>query len=201
MSAPSNKDITDLLISWSQGDSDALNELMPLVLGDLRRMASRFFREERSGHTLQPTALVNEVYMRLLDQREVQWNDRAQFFAIAAKIMRRVLVDYARSRTRAKRGGGVVEKIGIGAITNKRFFQDEENANNLVVLDEALGELEKINPSLARIISMRYFGGLKPEEIAEVEELSRATVFRKMRMARAWLVHYFRKNEENQNAV
>jgi RNA polymerase sigma factor (TIGR02999 family) len=182
MNERTQREVTGLLLAWSEGDQDALGTLLPRVYDELRRLASIYLRRERSGHTLDTGALVNEAYLRLVDQDRVAWQNRAQFFGVAAQMMRRVLVDHARRHLYAKRGGGA-----------PRFSLDEaltlapERAPELVALDEALEELEKLAPRNARIVELRFFGGLSGEEIAEVLDVSVPTITRGWRMARAWL--------------
>jgi RNA polymerase sigma factor (TIGR02999 family) len=174
--------ITQLLIAWSDGKRDAVDELLPLVYAELRRLASRYLRHEPTGHTLQPTALVHEAYMRLIDQRRVRWRNRAHFFGIAAQIMRRILVDHARARAAEKRGAGwehiplVEERLPSGA-----------DDVDVVALDEALNRLAVVDPQQARIVEMRYFGGLTIDEVAEVTRISAASVVREWTIAKAWL--------------
>ncbi len=175
-------DVTRLLIDWSNGSEEALHELISLVYRELHRLAREHIRRERAGHTLQPTALVNEAYLRLVDQKRVQWRSRAQFFGVAAQMMRRILVDHARKRRAARRGGGV-EKLpfdeSIGTI--------REPPVNLMVLDEALRHLESVDPRQSRIVELKYFAGLRIEEIAKLLDISPATVVREWSMAKAWL--------------
>lgn len=179
---PSPQEVTQLLVSWSNGDKNSLDELMPLVYDELRRLASSYMRKERPDHTLQTTALVNEAYLRLVDQRAVKWQNRAHFFAIAAQMMRRILVNHAKSRTRAKRGGhGVKVPLEEAAI-----FSDERAAEFLA-LDEALKALAAIDPRKSEVVEMRYFGGLTVEETAEVLRVHPNTVTHDWSLARAWL--------------
>jgi RNA polymerase sigma factor (TIGR02999 family) len=174
--------VTKLLLEWGHGSSVARDELMPLVYEELRRLAGARLRDERADHTLQATAIVHEAYLRLVDQRRVRWRNRAHFFAIAARMIRRILVDHARRRQAGKRGGGRV-----------RVTMDEEWAGiaerdlDLVALDEALRELAELDPELARLVEMRFFGGLTIEETAAALEISPATVKREWAAARAWL--------------
>jgi RNA polymerase sigma factor (TIGR02999 family) len=175
--------VSQLLVEWGRGDQEALELLMPLVYTELRRLASRNLRRERPDHTLQTTALVHEAYMRLVDQRRVEWQDRAHFFAIAARVMRQVLVDHARRRNADKRGGAedalpLDEALAVGA---------EELPVDLVALDEALGRLEALSARQARVVELRYFGGLSVEETAEVLGVSPATVKNDWAASRAWL--------------
>jgi RNA polymerase sigma-70 factor (ECF subfamily) len=174
--------MTQLLVAWSNGDAAALDELAPLVYDELRRLARRHMSREREGHTLQTTALVNEAYLRLIDQHDVRWQNRAHFFAIAARMMRRILIDHARSRHYEKRGGGAprVSLDDAAELSGGR-------AAELVSLDEALKALAEIDERKARVVELRYFGGLTAEEIAEVVGCSPDTVTREWRRAKAWL--------------
>jgi RNA polymerase sigma factor (TIGR02999 family) len=179
-SSPSN--VTQLLVDWSKGDRDALDRLVPIVYEELRRQASRYLRRERAGHTLQTTALIHEAYMRLVDQRNVDWQNRAHFFGIAAQLMRRILVDHARSRKRAKRGGSDI-RVSLDEATIRATPQDLD----IVALNEALERLIEIDPHQGRIVELRFFSGLNVEETAEVLRISPATVKREWRIAKAWL--------------
>jgi len=174
--------ITELLIQWSNGDKTALDQLMPLVERELRRLARHFMRKENPGHTLQPTALVNETYLKLVDQKRAQWQNRAHFFAIAAEIMRRILLDYAKKRNREKRGGQL-QQVSI----SDRLAISNEKSVELIALDEALVRLLAFDPLLSKITELRYFGGLSVEETAEVLGIAPITVMRHWKMARAWL--------------
>jgi len=177
-----DEDITQLLVNWSNGDQQALNALMPVVYAELRRLAAIYLHHERPGHTLQPTALVHEAYLRLIDQRRVQWQNRAHFLGVAAQLLRRVLVDYARARQTAKRGAGAV------ALTLKdELAAGTEQNLDLVALDDALGELEQLDPQQSRIVELRFFAGVSIEETAESLGVSPATVKRDWAVARAWL--------------
>jgi RNA polymerase sigma factor (TIGR02999 family) len=174
--------LTDLLLAWGGGDTDARDRLVALVYDELRRRAGAYMRRERPGHLLQPTALVNEVYLRLIDQKAVQWQSRAQFFGLAAQLMRRILVDQARERGALKRGGGeIAVTFEEGAIAARQEPVD------LAALDEALDELKTLDPRQSQVVELRYFGGLSIEETAEVMSLSPATVKREWTLARAWL--------------
>lgn len=189
--ASSRDEITALLLAWSSGDATALDRLMPLVYDRLCAMAASFLRAERPEHTLQTAALVNEAYLGLIDQTRVQWRDRAHFFAIAGRIMRRVLVDSARRKGYQKRGGDwqrVTEEI-LARLTI------EDRAPDLIALDDALEALERENPELVRLVEMRFFGGLKIEEMVEVTGQSSTTLNRRWRLARAWLRKYLRASE------
>ncbi len=177
-------DITQILQEWSDGKREALNELLPLVYDELRRQASRYLRRERQDHTLQTTALINEAYLKLVDQKNVKWQNRAHFFAIAAQAMRRILVDYARAKHREKRGGDA-QKISLEEIT--MIAVEENKSVDLIALDEALTRLAKMDEQKSRIVELRYFSGLNVEETAEVMSISRNTVERHWTMAKAWL--------------
>ena len=179
-SAPES--ISQLLLRWSDGDSSAREKLMPLVYNELRRLARKYLRHERANHTLQPTALVNEAYLRLVDQHSVLWQNRAQFFGLAAKLMRNILVDHARSREAAKRGG---QHYSVSVSELDRVSKSSEV--DLVVLHEALERLAAYDNQKSRIVELRFFGGLTIEETAEVLGISHATVERDWKMARAWL--------------
>jgi RNA polymerase sigma-70 factor, ECF subfamily len=174
--------ITQLLLRWSEGDSSAREKLMPLVYEELRRLAAKYLRRERANHTLQPTALVNEAYLRLIDQREVEWQNRAQFFGLAARLMRNILVDHARSHQAAKRGG---EHYSVSLSRADRV--SAASAIDLVALHETLERLTTHDPQKSNIVELRFFGGLTIEETAEVLDISHATVERDWKMARAWL--------------
>jgi RNA polymerase sigma factor (TIGR02999 family) len=175
--------ITELLIDWGQGDQLALEKLMPLVYDELRRLANNYLRREPTGHTLQPTALVNEAYLKLVGQRRVNWQNRAHFFAISAKLMRRILVDHARQRQAAKRGGSDQQRLSITSA--ETIIKQPEI--DLLALNEALDELAQMDPQQGRIVELKFFGGLSIEETAEVLGISHATVERDWKMARAWL--------------
>ncbi len=177
----SPRSATALLIDWSRGDTSALNQLLPLVYAELRRLAGRQLRRERVNHTLEPTALVHEVYLRLVDQRRVDWQDRAHFLGVAAQTMRRILVDHARRRDAGKRGDGVQ----CVSIDEARLAAPGEIP--LLALDDALSRLESVDPNLARIIELRAFGGLTIEDAAHVLKVSPSTVKRDWRTAKAWL--------------
>jgi RNA polymerase sigma-70 factor (ECF subfamily) len=175
--------ITQLLVEWGKGNQQALERLMPLVYAELRRSARNYLRHERAGHTLEPTALVNELYLRLIDQRHVQWQSRAQFFGIAAQSMRRILVDHARQRKAAKRGGSDQQRVSI---TNAGRFTKQPEID-LLDLHEALEELTEMDAQQGRIVELRFFGGLSIDETAEVLGIGHATVERDWKAARAWL--------------
>ena len=182
MTTPETRDVTRMLVDWSQGDHAAMERLMPLVYDELRRLASSYLRRERSGHTLQATALVHEAYFRLIDQRSVTWQNRAHFFGVAAQLMRRILVDHARGRDAAKRGSGG-PKISL----DEAVAAPQETEIDLVVLNDALTTLSQVDPQQSRIVELRYFGGLTIDETAEVIGVSPATIKREWNMAKAWL--------------
>ena len=174
--------VTKLLLGWGNGDKEALDQLVPIVYDELRRQAARYLRRERVGHTLQTTALINEAYIRLVDQKRVQWQNRAHFFGIAAQLMRRILVDHARTKKRAKRGGSDVRvSLAESALTVKGPDLD------VVALDEALDRLARVDKQQAKVVELRFFSGLTVEETAEVLQISPATVKREWSMAKAWL--------------
>lgn len=182
MAAPLPQEVTQLLLDWSKGDKAALDKLTPLVYEELRRIARRYMRRERPDHTLQTTALVNEAYLRLVDQKNVRWQDRAHFFAVSAQVMRNILIDHARSRHYVKRGGEARRlSLDEGAIMSP------ERASELVALDDALNDLASVDSRKSRVVELRYFGGLSVEEIAEVLKISSITVRRDWRAAKAWL--------------
>jgi RNA polymerase sigma factor (TIGR02999 family) len=176
------ENVTRLLADWSDGNQQALEQLLPLIYNELRHLAHNFLYRERPGHTLQTTALVHEAYLKLIDQRDAHWQNRAHFFAIAAQAMRRILIDSARKHAAAKRGGGA-EKVSLDQAAEISLEPD----SSLLALDEALNALAEIDPQQSRIIELRYFGGLTIEETAEVLKTSPATVKREWAMARAWL--------------
>ena len=176
------QNVTELLIGWGNGDKDALDALVPLVYDELRRQASRYLRRERVGHTLQTTALIHEAYLRLVDQKNVPWQNRAHFFGIAAQLMRRILVDHARTKKRAKRGGSDV-RVSLSEATLKSPGQNLD----IVALDEALERLAEIDEQQSKIVELRFFSGLTVEETAAVLGISPATVKRDWSMAKAWL--------------
>jgi RNA polymerase sigma-70 factor (ECF subfamily) len=176
--------VTELLSQYRAGRREALDQLVPVVYGELRAIAARYLRGEWAGHTLQPTALVHEAYMRLVDQREVEWQNRAHFFGVAAQLMRRLLVDHARGRNRRKRGGGL---LMVPLEENDVAGPAPDDGLDLVALDDALERLAALSPQQARVVELRYFGGLSIEETAEVLGVSTMTVKRGWAMARAWL--------------
>jgi RNA polymerase sigma-70 factor, ECF subfamily len=175
--------VTQLLLRWSHGDQNALDKLMPLVYSELRKLAGNYLRRERPDHTLQPTALVNEAYLKLIDQRDAKWQNRAHFFGVAAQLMRRILVDHARAHQAAKRGGSDKQRLSITSAGQL----SEEPDTDILALHEALNELTEIDPQQGRIVELKFFGGLSIEETAEVLDIGHATVERDWKMARAWL--------------
>lgn len=187
---PSSNEVTQLLVAWSNGDSSARDALMPLVHDELRRLAHRYMGRERGNHTLQTSALVNEAYLRLIDQKDVHWQNRAHFFGIAARIMRRILVDYARKRGFAKRGGNL-QPVPL----DEAMIVSPERAAEVVALDDALNNLAELDQRKSQIIELRFFGGLSIEETAEVLGVSAGTVMRDWTFAKAWL----RREITNQN--
>ncbi len=187
---PSSNEVTQLLVAWSNGDSSARDALMPLVHDELRRLAHRYMGRERGNHTLQTSALVNEAYLRLIDQKDVHWQNRAHFFGIAAQIMRRILVDYARKRAFAKRGGKM-QAVSF----DEAMIVSPERAAEVVALDDALNGLAELDQRKSQIIELRFFGGLSIEETAEVLGVSAGTVMRDWTFAKAWL----RREITNQN--
>ena len=183
-------EVTQLLIQWSNGDKAALDKLMPLIYEELRQLARHYMNRERAGHTLQTTALVNEAYLRLINRKQVHWQNRAHFFAIAAHLMRSILVDHARSHAYAKRGGGA-RKIAL----DEALAVSQQRAADVVALDDALKRLAEIDRQQSRIVELKFFGGLTIEETAEVLGLSPATIKREWSTAKAWLYHELNRNE------
>ncbi|HKQ76881.1 MAG TPA: sigma-70 family RNA polymerase sigma factor [Blastocatellia bacterium] len=179
----SKQEVTQLLVAWSQGDQAAFDQLMPLVYEELRRVARRYMGRERAGHTLQTTALVNEAYLRLIDASQIEWQNRAHFFAISAQLMRRILVDYARSHNYVKRGG---EAHHVPLEESLVFSM--EQAPDLVALDDALTSLAAIDMRKSRVVELRFFGGLSVEETAEALKVSPRTVMSDWSLAKAWLL-------------
>ncbi|MCI0390275.1 MAG: sigma-70 family RNA polymerase sigma factor [Acidobacteria bacterium] len=188
MNTPSPNEITERLIAWGNGDAAALNELIPVVYQELRRMAGHYLRLENPGHTLQPTALVHEAWLRLIDQTRVNWQNRSQFFGVAAQMMRRILVDHAKTKHREKRGGDAV-KLSLDDVINL----SQERAADLIALDDALDTLAAIDKRKSRVVELRYFGGFSVEETAQILEVSPDTVMRDWKMAKAWLYQQIRR--------
>jgi len=182
MTTRSPREITRLLVAWGNGDEAALADLTPLVYQELHRLAHRYMSDERAGHTLQTTALVNEAYVRLIDWKNVRWQNRAHFFGVSAQLMRRILVDFARSRGYQKRGAGA-RPIAL----DEAAFVVGDKSTDMVALDEALTALAELDPRHSRVVELRFFGGLSIEETAEVLQVSPATVRHDWSLARAWL--------------
>ena len=190
MNQTGSQEITQLLLAWGDGDKQALDQLMPFVYTELRRLAKNYMRNQRSDHTLQTTALVNEAYLRLIDSSRVRWQNRTHFFAISAQLMRRILVDFARAKKARKRGGDdqkVTFDEALPAIVEKE--------SELIALDEALIELAKLNERQSQIVEMRYFGGMTEKEISEALDISTRTVRRDWNVARAWLFRELSKDQ------
>jgi RNA polymerase sigma factor (TIGR02999 family) len=177
-----NPGVTELLVAYGEGDKEALDQLMPVVYDELRRLAQNYLSRERPGHTLQTTALVHEAYLRLIDQKSVNWQNRAQFFGIAARMMRRILINHAKER-QAKKRQGYATRVSLDDAVN--FFEKREL--DLAALDEALNELAALDPQQTQIVELRFFGGLTIEEVSEVLEISPATTKREWDSAKLWL--------------
>lgn len=182
MPDPASNDVTRLLLDWCEGDAQALAELMPLVYDQLHSQAERTMRREREDHTLQPTALVHEAFLQLIDQERIQWRNRAQFFGVAAQLMRRIVLKHARRHKTAKRGGQTI-RVPL----DESMVPGTDHAADVLALDEALTRLSVFDPRQGRIVELRYFGGMTIEEVAEFMTLSTATVKRETRIAQAWL--------------
>ena len=189
MTNPAPPDVTEILCRWSAGDPAAADQLMPLVYEELRARARQYLQRERGDHTLQPTALVHEAYLRMVDQSRVQWQNRAQFFGIAAQLMRRILVDHARAHV-AKKRGGLAEHVSL----DEAQISPEGRGAELLELDEALTELAAVDLRKSRIVELRFFGGLSIEETAEAMGVNAATVRRDWTVAKTWLHHRIRSN-------
>jgi RNA polymerase sigma factor (TIGR02999 family) len=185
-------EVTQLLLAWSDGDKQALEALMPIVYRELHRLARRYMAGERVQHTLQASALVNEAYLKLIDVERVQWQNRAHFFGVSAQMMRRILVDFARSRQYQKRGGGARQ-----VTLNEELIPSSGNTNDLAALDDALKSLESIDPRKVRVVEMRFFAGLSVEETAEAMQVSPETVMRDWKFAKAWLQRELKKSKQN----
>ena len=175
-------DITQLLLKWSKGSSAALEDLVPLIYPELRRLARKYMRQENPGHTLQTSALINEAYLRLAGTEAAQWQNRSHFFAVAAQVMRRILIDHARKHQVVRRGGGLL-RVSL----DETAFASHERASEFVALDEALTKLALVDARKSQIVEMKFFGGLTVEEVAEVMKLSPITIKREWRAAKAWL--------------
>ena len=191
MQTDSPKEITRLLVAWGDGDQSALEELAPLVHSELHRLAHHYMGRERPGHTLQTSALVNEAYIRLIDWKNVRWQNRAHFFAVSAQLMRRILVDFARERHYLKRGGGALRV----SLDEAAAFPVERNTD-LVALDEALMLLAEVDRRKGQVVEMRFFGGLSVKEVAEVLKVSEETVMRDWRLAKVWLLRELARETE-----
>ena len=192
MSAPSPHEVTGLLRAWSAGDEEALRKLMPLVYQELHRAARRYMAGERSGHTLQTTALINEVYLRLVDLHRTNWQNRAHFLAICAQLMRRILIDFARSRRYQKRGGAAPH-----VCFDEELFVSAQPRADLVELDDALKELAVVDERKSRVVELRFFGGLSVKETAEVLKVSSDTVMRDWEMAKVWLLRELSRDKHH----
>jgi RNA polymerase sigma factor (TIGR02999 family) len=187
INSPAQNEVTELLLAWSHGQEDALQKLVPLVYKDLRQMARNYMRRERPGHTLQATALVHEAYNRLIDASNIRWRDRAHFFAVCAQLMRRALVDHARSKRFLKRGGQIrLVSLAEAAVPVQNRTED------ILAIDEALTALAAIDPRKSQIVEMLFFGGLTTEETAEVLHVSPRTVLRDWKTAKVWLLRYLK---------
>ena len=193
MSTASTQEVTQLLLAWREGDEEALQQLVPVVYQELRRLAHRYMAGEHRELTLQTTALVNEAYLRLVDSPKVQWQNRAHFFAVSAQLMRRILVDFARTRGAQKRGGGAQQ------VTLKdAMIAPPKKGEDLVALDEALKALEAVEPRRSRVVELRYFGGLSVKETAEVLKVSADTVMRDWKLAKIWLLQELSGEESSE---
>jgi len=184
-------DVTELLLAWNEGDESALNQLIPAVHGQLRRLAHRYVRHERTGHTLETTAVVNEAYIRLVDVQRVHWRDRIHFFAIAATLMRRVLIDYGRARRTLKRGGARTSKVSLEQLP----VMAPPELTDLIALARALDALSAFDGRKARVVELRFFGGLSVDETAEALQVSSETVKRDWRLAKVWLLREMERVE------
>lgn len=188
-------EVTQILQEWNDGSPEAPERLMSLVYAELRRLARSYLQREREAHTLQPTALVNEAYLRLVDQTQVAWENRAHFFGIAAQLMRRILVDHARAHLAEKRGG-----LGVKIQLDEAHFMPEEKGDDLLALDEALARLAETDPRMSRVVELRFFGGLSEPEAAEVLGVSERTVRRDWQMAKLWLYRELSQSQVSDKA-
>jgi RNA polymerase sigma factor (TIGR02999 family) len=193
MPTPSPPEVTQLLADWGKGDRSALDKLFPLVHSELRRIAQRQMSQERPGHTLQATALVNEAYLKLAGQQGFDWQNRAHFFAVCAQVMRHILIDHARAHARDKRGGGAIQ-----VSLDEALVVAEDQAAHFIALDEALRVLERLDPQKGKIVELRYFGGLSIEEAATVLNVSPRTVRREWQRAKAWLYRMMTEGIEDE---
>jgi RNA polymerase sigma-70 factor, ECF subfamily len=191
---PASQEITQLLVDWSNGDQAALGRLLPLVNAELRQLAGRYMRRENPVHTLQTSALVNEAYLKLIDQKNVRWQNRAHFFGVAAQLMRRILIDHARQARYQKRGGGAV-KVSL----DETAAVTEARAAELLAVDEALEKLTAMDARKGRVVELRFFGGMTEDEIAEVLGISSPTVQREWRAAKAWLRRMLADDNKNES--
>ncbi|HZS07753.1 MAG TPA: sigma-70 family RNA polymerase sigma factor [Blastocatellia bacterium] len=185
--------MTQLLLAWRAGDQVALDQLMPLVYQELHRLAARYMRRENPGHTLQTSALVNEAFLRLIEHPQINWQNRAHFFGLAAQMMRHILLDHARGQARAKRGGGA-RQVSF----DETAIVSGQRATELIALDDALNDLAKLDPGKSRLVELRFFGGLSNEEVAEVMGMSLRTVEREWRKAKIWLHHAIISSEPDE---
>lgn len=190
MPTPQSHEVTQLLLAWSEGDQGALDRLMPLVYGELRRLAHSYMRNERAGHTLQTTAIIHEAYLRMIDAGQVRLENRAHFFAVAARLMRQILVDLARTRGYQKRGGGA-QQVSL----DEAMTVNPEQSDDLVALDDALDALARLDQRQSQVVELRFFGGLTEEEIGEVLKVSSRTVRSDWRLARSWLLRELDRRE------
>jgi RNA polymerase sigma factor (TIGR02999 family) len=184
--------VTKLLLAWGAGDENALQRLLPVVYGELHDLARRYMVKENPGHTLQASALVNEAYLKLVDNRRVQWQNRAQFFGVSAQLMRRILVDSARRRQYLKRGGGAAQ-----VTLHEEFAISGRESKDIIAIDDALKALETVDPRKARVVEMRFFAGLSAEETAQALHVSEETVLRDWKLAKAWLFKELKKGEQS----
>jgi RNA polymerase sigma factor (TIGR02999 family) len=193
MSAVSPHSVTNLLLAWNKGDEAALENLIPIIHQELRRIAKHYLNRERSGHTLETSGLVNEAYLRLVGMEKVPWQNRAHFFAVTARLMRRILVDHARSHQYQKRSGAF-RKVSL----DEALVVSQDRSSELVALDDALNALSKIDPRKAQVVELRFFGGLSVNETAEVLKVSRETVIRDWKLAKVWLLRELNREESHE---
>jgi len=187
MPTPESHEVTELLLAWSEGDQEAFDRLVPLVYGELRRLAHSYMRRERADHTLQTTALINEAYLRLIDAGRVRWENRTHFFAVASRLMRQILVDFARARGNRKHGGGA-QQVSL----DETLVIGQPRDEDLVALDEALEALARVDERKSRVVELRFFGGLNEAEMAEALQVSPETVRRDWRLAKSWLLRFLK---------
>lgn len=186
----SSSEITELLIDWSKGDADALDKLFPLIERELHQLAHHYIQRFRPGNIFQTTMLINETYLRLIDQKHVHWQNRAHFFGISAQLMRRILLNYARDQKRLKRGGDAFQ-VSLSDVA----VVSPEKSGEIIALEEALCRLERLDPRKCKVVELRYFGGLTVEETAEILDMSQITVLRDWKMAKAWLAREIRNDQ------